>query len=391
MSRHVAFTGFLISAIICSAAERELRPDEKWVYVKVNLIDTHGKPVTVPSAKARANSFPHRRRYLDGDLFLHDNGAPEGTLAGKFPVDFRDELEAFVVTLENIRGYTNIQLAPRRFYRDGAGPNEHRGLGVKGNPYVLSAIAVRDPGQWRPVFDSYEKLPERLRGLLAVSKKVEFLPLKGSPECIDPKKTSTDCDGILDKQNFESPAIKNEEEFSLAKATLLNIYTLLDATLVPTAVSPEHGEKWFDSLLEIRRIGQERIIAKVKPQMFFRVRRLVDEFTDPFNCEGYYSASPALHSRNLVNLHLGGIEVVSVKAPSCKGNLQLTVARFSQSDAESYFADIDIDQNRALPHVFDALIQTAAHKGTSPVLIYEELGALPAFRQLNYHLEPKVR
>jgi hypothetical protein len=392
MDGRILIAGMLALAASGMASRRPLKDGETWVYVTIEVTDTHGKPAGVSSAKVEAFGFPNKTRYLAGDIFTRANSDPEGTLLGKFPVDSRDELESYVVSVKQMAGYEDTQLAPRRFYRNGGGPEGYAGLGVEGKPYQLKTIAVRDPKKWRPVFCSYELLPEGLQTLLGKSNRLEFLPLKGEPVCVASNNTSGVCAGVLNKTNFEKPPVKNEVEFLLAKAALLNIYALLSATPVPIAAGPSVArEKWLDSLVEIRRIGQERIICQVEPKMFNYVRSLANESTDPFDCLHYYSASSFLHGRNMANLAPGGEEVFSVKAPDCKGNLQLTVARFSHQDAVVYFADIDIDQRRSLPHIFDALVQTATHTGTNPILIYEELGALPALQQLNYHLELKSK
>jgi hypothetical protein len=140
-------------------------------------------------------------------------------------------------------------------------------------------------------------------------------------------------------------------------------------------------------------IGQERIIVAVKPGMFKLLQDRSASALDPHHCSAYQLADSSLHGRNfsLIVNPKRTIDVISSKAPSCRGNIQLTVARFDLPEGGSgEFADIDFDDHYDFAaHASDVVQHLVLRTGTNPMLIFEYLKARDPHAELGYTLEPK--
>ena len=214
---------------------------------------------------------------------------------------------------------------------------------------------------------------------VTLSPSVKFLPLKGSPKSVEDLGT-----------NFESNLL-DDPEFTLAKASLLNIFWELTREDGMTDGSSNH---WISYVRELRAIGQERIVVRVDSEMMSRLRTALEDSNDPWGCRGYHTASTELHGRNfgLIVNPTATIEVLSGKAPMCRGNLQITAGKFTihGEDLPQTFADIDFDDNYAFAaHAADVVDHWVTSSGTNPIRIYEYLKARYNGADLGYVIEKR--
>lgn len=369
------------AAVAQAAACKEI-PNHTCVYATVTVRDTRGAPADAAKAKVRllratgawelAHLDPFERRATGG-----------GVYQGVLPMNHEDEMHAYVIEIA-VDGYHAARLPARRFRRP-ASPEEE---GSQKKPYAFQAVVLRDSKRWRPVMGKFGELPERLRLLLEHAIDLEYLPLRGSPVKV----------GRMTAQEFQSPRVADESGFRLAQAALLNIYALASGeqplqTGVSATAPCGDGQpitRWVEYVQELRRIGQERVVARVDPGMFDRVKAILEN-PDPGECERYAAADSSQHARSFEGLVLRqdivSADMVSVKGPACRGSLQLTVVKYIlQNGCPRVYADIDIDQNRALLHAGDVFVHMLLNRGTHPILIYDLLGALPAMTNPGYRV-----
>lgn len=357
-------------------AEDRLKKDHRWVHLEISLTDTMGKPVSGDKLEIEV------RRALDTKWRLDDvKPIPQirpGVYAGCIPMDPTDDghMQAVTVRVAGFEPHTlpRVWMDSRRRGTEGACDSQ-----TTVQPYRFQAELVRQYKRWMPNFESFDSLPESLRQLLQKSGEIEYLPVRD--------KSKLEKIGRLSGPDFDRPRTPLEEKVRYAKAALLNIHAVL------RAVNPPGREKWAKSLLRLRRINEERIVAQVDPEMFETVTRL-GRTQGPYACQEHSSVSAKLHARSFEGLNPNAeYRVVSVKTPLCQGSLQLTVAGFFDKGSEKLtaaFADIDIDQNQGIAHWIDAALQHN-RKATNPLLIFDMIGELLAGTSIGYTLVPASR
>ena len=174
----------------------------------------------------------------------------------------------------------------------------------------------------------------------------------------------------------------DDESRSLAKMSLLNLYSRLGVAAAPGSTTP-----WFSFVNELCYSTRERFLAEVDEECFTRVHRLTRQPRD-----GYRGI-------NVVPAHIRNFEAVpgvtavadsaSVKTKDTKANLQLTVARVKKDGRSAFLLDADMDENgRLILHGFD-VIKHAFNGGTHPIEISEALRVKFPSVSLGYGLTPK--
>lgn len=338
---------------------------------QLELMDSGRRPIEGGPIKVIAKVAYKPNMLLENvDPFKPVRDRP-GLYVGILPIDDRDELDLFSLIVD-VNGFDTATLPPQQFSRDNPFPPPKR------------AVLPRNIADWRPRFD-YTAVSDNLNGLL--SKSLLFLDLKGAAHTIP------DFQGKLGPS-----ALDDTYEFTLAKASLLNLFYVLNQ------VSGHDGApNWATMVIEIVAIGQERILAKVQPGMFSEVRDRVDSSQNVYNCVADREANSSLHGKNFSGYYSATLrakakdvvhaEVVSLKSPECRGNLQITVGKFILPDKTvETLADIDFDDNfQFLAHISDVVEHAVTGQGTSPILVYEYLKAKDHSANLAYDLVPKKR
>ena len=168
-----------------------------------------------------------------------------------------------------------------------------------------------------------------------------------------------------------------DESRSLAKMSLLNLYSRLAIEPAPGTATP-----WFTYVNELCYATRERCLAEIDEECFTRVQKLAREST------GGYKGLKVVpsHIRNLEAI--SGVtavtDVASVKTREAKANLQLTVARAKRDGRSVFLLDTDMDENgRLIRHGFD-VIRHSFTGGTHPVDIAESLRVLFPSAALGY-------
>ena len=228
----------------------------------------------------------------------------------------------------------------------------------------------RRSAEWLPAFNQWRNLGE------------PFALLKGKLEASPAFRLGRASDSeqlVEDRYDAVDPA---DESRSLAKMSLLNLYSRLATEPAPGTTTP-----WFTLVKELCYATRERFLAVVDEECWSRVQALTRQPLD-----GYRGVQVVRgHIRNLEAI-AGVTEVsdtASVKTREAKANLQLTVARAKKDGRTVFLVDTDMDENgRLLLHGFD-IIRHAFTGGTHPIDIAEALRALFPNSSLGYALAPK--
>lgn len=355
------------------------RRKHRMVCVQLQLQDTSRHPVVHGPIAVMARVFYRPNYKLNHvDPFKPVPQQP-GLYVGILPIDDDDELDLFSLVF-SIEGFLPVTLNPRRF------------SGSEPFPRLMKVVLPRNVDDWRPKFD-YSAVPDGLNHLL--SKSLFFLDVYGRAHKI------ADFDGKLGRNSLDDKSY----EFVLGKAAALNLYYVLNRISGADGTSNCMGgaPNWLSMINEIVAIGQERIIAKVQPNMFAEVEERIDNLQDPYSCVRDRSANSSLHQKNFAGYysaisagatgHAVPVETISLKSPECRGNLQITVGKYKLADdITEVLADIDFDEDFAfLAHMTDVIQHAVTGKGTNPILVHEYLKALDHEAVLAYDVVPAIR
>ena len=238
---------------------------------------------------------------------------------------------------------------------------------VDGNG-TISPPEIRIPrrsSEWLGAFDKWNTLGE---SFALLKKKLEASTAFRLGRTSEPEHHVED---LYDAVNPE------DESRSLAKMSLLNLYSRLAIEPAPGTTTP-----WFTYVNELCYATRERCLAEIDEECFTRVQELAREST------GGYKGLKVVpsHIRNLEGI--SGVTVVSdvasVKTREAKANLQLTVARAKRDGRSVFLLDTDMDENgRLILHGFDVIRHTFTG-GTHPVDIAESLRVLFPSAALGY-------
>jgi hypothetical protein len=295
-----------------------------------------------------------------------------GLFAGRLPIDDDDERYLFSVVV-GAPGFLTVALPPRKFSRQDISPD------------VVRVVLPRNLQAWQPQFE-YGEVPDQLNTLWASD--LMFLSLKGNAKRIP------DFKGKLDRFSLD-----DSNEFVLAKAASLNLFYVLHD--VSACSDCGDSPNWLGQIRKIVAIGQERIIAKVDSQMLTAVEQRIDTILDPYSCIRDREANASLHGKNFSGYYTAVFgddakkvrqaKVISLKAPECRGNLQITVGEFLLPNGVSEtLADIDFDDDfDFVPHMTDVVDHWIFARGTNPMLVYEYLKSLKPDANLGYDLRRK--
>jgi hypothetical protein len=214
---------------------------------------------------------------------------------------------------------------------------------------------VRDPERFTAQFVRWDDLSaefDLLRRVLAASPDVEIAgSLRGSF-------TSADYDAVM-----------GDDPLALAKCALLNVYAKMTRT--PGPIGQRH---WFAYVERILAIGRERVVARVSREAFEALQRVLDR-RDEF--PHYKVAGTGEHRKNIPSPYRI-VKIKSVKTREDAGNLQLTIAKATDTETQedAFVLDVDLDENgKLLPHLFDVLLKHPVTGGTHPFDIHEILAA----------------
>jgi hypothetical protein len=228
----------------------------------------------------------------------------------------------------------------------------------------------RRSSEWLPAFDSWQGLGESF----------ELLKEKLAASPAFRLGRSSDAEQLIeDRYDAVNP---EDESRSLAKMSLLNLYSRLGVEPAPGSTTP-----WFSFVNELCYATRERFLAEVDEECFTRVHALTRE------------PSGGYRGINVVPAHIRNFEAVpgvtavadaaSVKTREPKANLQLTVARVKKDGRSAFLVDADMDENgRLILHGFD-VIKHAFNGGTHPIDISESLRVNFPRALIGYGLTPK--
>lgn len=242
---------------------------------------------------------------------------------------------------------------------------------VDGNGSI-SPPEIRIPrrsSEWLPAFDTWQSLGEpfdMLKEKLEVSRAFRLGRASDAEHLVE------------DAYDAVSP---DDESRSLAKMSLLNLYSRLGVETAPGSVTP-----WFSFVDTLCYATRERFLAEVDEECWSRVKALTRE---PSGGYRGINVVPA-HIRNFEAI--AGVtevsETFSVKTRDAKANL-LTVARAKKDGRSVFLVDADMDENgRLILHGFD-VIRHAFNGGTHPIDIAESLRVMFPRSSLGYGLAPK--
>lgn len=233
-------------------------------------------------------------------------------------------------------------------------------------------VAARLPNRWKPVFAPLADLAspafDALKAVLRLSNKVD---LKTVPN------TFFDLNAQYD--TLSTPA------GVLGKAALLNLYAVLSELTDPLQTCAQGRPiPWFNHILKIVRIDQERFVAEVTPAMFESVDHIQRHLNSTYAHQGYSIEGPLdypLHYPNIPAAYGGDgakrppslVDMISLKRAYQKGDVQLTVSFFRFPDGSVvHLLDCDMDESvNIIGHSFDLLKHLITHTGTTPIYMHE--------------------
>jgi hypothetical protein len=135
------------------------------------------------------------------------------------------------------------------------------------------------------------------------------------------------------------------------KAGVLNLFAKMSHPSTPDV---------FGDVIDVFKVKPARIFARVKPQLWQRVRELPQRFQEQPD-------GGSLHE--FLENWTRFAEHASFKTPDAMGNLQLT---FASNPQEEFAVDADLDDHRGLQHAFD-VIKHKFSGDTNPYDIHEVL------------------
>ena len=222
-----------------------------------------------------------------------------------------------------------------------------------GSSHTFDGSLLREPSEWRSRFTPWAALPDTFTALRDVLTKSQNIALLDTTHTF-PSLAGPAYDAVV------------EREAVLAKTALLNIYHRL-RTAGPPIVG---GDRWFTHVESVVAIGQERILAFVRPEMA-RVVREIRANIDAFD-KDFERADSSLHRKNVpAALQPRIADMFSIKSTHDQGNYQLTLVELSGPDAVLLDADID-ESGTFWGHARD-LFKHKVTGGTHPVDIHEIL------------------
>lgn len=369
--------GLAVCLLVClgaalspAAGEAKLPPGHAWVHFRLRITDTHSKGISAESVPIEIRRFVAEDYKLDHVEPLRPQaGEAVGVFVGKVPIDDQDERSLQVLKV-HAPGFQPFRFPPKRL---------RKGETREDAPYRFEATLARDYTSWRPRFEQFSKLAKPIAELLDRSPQVEYLPVSDQMAPVPVGR-------LVDKE-YDHPRVRLETNVRDAKAGLLNIMAALEIVPVPK----RSAVAWRDYIEVLRRFNEERIVVRVRDDMFDLVRDISNQSEDQYECSAHETVSSQLHGRSFYNLFPGDprAETISIKLPLCQGSLQLTLCQFRKDPDGTplgTFADIDIDQNRGVAHWLDAASQHN-RKPTSPMLIFDMLGGALRGRDIGYSLE----
>ena len=236
-----------------------------------------------------------------------------------------------------------------------------------GETITRNLTVFRRPDKWSARFVTWNQLPNHFLPLQRLLENSPNVRIKSGSSFS--KFTADAFDEIDDTKS------------TLAKASLLNLYTKLSVIKEPTA----GNQAWFSFVKQIVEFGRERFIAIVDSRMGQIVHTIkdgVDKFKDYKNtpAENHHGNIPAGYT-------VTKSKMFSIKSREENGNVQLTMAPAKDSEGnEVLLLDSDIDENGALlAHLAD-IFKHKFSGGTHPFSIYEYLALAHRDRPLGYEL-----
>jgi hypothetical protein len=229
----------------------------------------------------------------------------------------------------------------------------------RSNPTPSHMFRVaRLPDKWTPKFTRLDSLASpRFDVLKKIVTKSHSVDLKNGPAVGDLR------------ANYDT---MSEARQILAKAALLNLYSVLTDEVDPIAKVP-----WFSYVRRIVRLDQERFIAEVDAGLFENVQTIVNELASTYQAQGYFTEPPAglrLHIPNIPTAYHSDanlVNIVTLKKDYEQGNVQLTVSFLRVDGAAVHLLDCDMDEDRNIVlHSFE-ILKHMVTGGTNPISMYD--------------------
>ena len=223
----------------------------------------------------------------------------------------------------------------------------------------------RDLRQWTASFVSWTGLDHNFKAFRTVWKNSAGLAVVG--------KETTKKWGLegLTKQHYDGIDGGGERYEVLAKAALLNICYKMRRMIDPVG---RGGEKpWFNYVLNLVEIRQDRIIAEVRRGMRTSIQQVRDQIQ---NFSEYVAAGPSDHWNNMPQhpYSLDEDSLISIKTNEDRANLQLTVASGTKNGKPVTVLDADMDIFGPGPrHDLEAVLNWLRGRKTNPFVIRELL------------------
>lgn len=233
-------------------------------------------------------------------------------------------------------------------------------------PTVVSTTVFRDPNRWSPDFATWNSLPAPFA---ALKSKIlnQFITLKHGPDI-----------GMMTPVRYDSMTSPAEV---LAKMAMLNLFAVLSIQKDPVS-----GQFWFDLVNQMLRLDQERFVAKVNPQMFDSVQKILQNIPD-FQAQGFFPGETSLHHDNIPS-EFQVSEMISVKCRYEQGNVQWTMAKAKNKDGDCVLLDCDMDEHSNIIEHTGDLFKHIFTGGTHPIDIHEYIVHLQRGVDLGYSLHP---
>lgn len=237
-----------------------------------------------------------------------------------------------------------------------------------GGEIQRSAVAIRDPGQWRPEFTDWNALSAQFDPLKATLEG-NFLKLKHGPDV-----------GLITPAAFDamsSPALL------LAKMALLNLFGVLS-----TQQDPVSSQTWFNFVQRILVIDQERFVAIVGSGLFKSIDHIAKNLGE-FRKKGFFPGDVSQHLDNIPSEFQLTAPMISVKRTYEQGNVQFTMGKARNQQGDSILLDCDMDENSNLfLHATD-FFRHMVTGGTNPIDIHEYIVNRQKGVDLGYELHPR--
>lgn len=260
-----------------------------------------------------------------------------------------------------------VELTPSRF------SPALRVLNTAKSNLAITATLIHRASEWVPTFTRWAALGQTfdaLRHVLGESPRLRVGRVTSPVEFVDAE---------YDK------VAEDDESRALAKASLLNMYSLLAGEKRPGTA----GGNWFDGLTELLLVTRERIIGRIGEGDATLVKRI----KAGAHASRYKSAPAVQHVKNfqeIAGFTFDKKALFSVKTKDKFGNIQLTVAPGTLDGSAAILLDADCDENgQEFAHLLD-LPKHAVTGGTHPVEIHDILVYRDPARDLGYLLFPRL-